>query len=119
MMPGSDTGEASEWSLTDAALEAIESAIARFKIEYATPDFAYYPLIAWREGAWATRPGEPSVDLPDCYDLSLISREDISAARFIPLASARFGVVAFSPRDRDAASSRRLIDYGGEAIVVR
>jgi hypothetical protein len=59
------------------------------------------------------------VDLPDCYDLGLIPREDINASRFLPIAHETFGIVAFVPRAEDAASSRRTIDYDGETIVVR
>ena len=107
------------WTLSSAAIAAVERAIVDFARDYAAPEFAYYPLITWRSGGTATRLGSTPVSLPDRYDLALIKQVDVGASNFIPISSPRFGVVAFVPSDQDAASSRRLIDYDGKNIVVR
>lgn len=107
------------WTISDAALAVIERAINDFERDYFRPDFAYYPVVTWRSGGQATKPGELPVSLPDRYDIALIPRADLRARNFIEIACRQFEVVAFVPRDEDAASSRRLIDFDGQDIVVR
>lgn len=64
-------------------------------------------------------PGTEAIDVPDGYDLGLIPKGDINASNFIAISHQIFDMVAFVPRPEDAASSRRVVDYDGETIVVR
>ncbi len=107
------------WTITAAAVAALQRAIDGFTRDFGSPDFAYYPLISWRTGGQATKAGESPIDLPDQYDLALIPRTDLGASNFVPVADPGFGVVAFVPSPGDAASSRRMIDYDGDRIFVR
>jgi hypothetical protein len=112
-------GSRDDWTISAAVTALIARAIADFVKDYSRPDFAYYPLITWRAGGQATRPNQAPTDMPDRYDLALIPRTDLHASNFVAIADPQFEVVAFVPRDEDAASGRRLIDYDGRDIVVR
>jgi hypothetical protein len=107
------------WEVSEAATAAIRRAIGDFVKNHGRPQFDYYPLITWRSGGTASKSGSAKIDLPDRYDLGLIPRADLGASNFIAVESRAFGALAFVPRDRDAASSRRLIDFDGQDIVVR
>jgi hypothetical protein len=107
------------WTISAAATAVISRAIDDFVRDYGAPGFEFYPVITWRTGGQVVAPAAAAVDLPDCYDLGLIPRGDINASNFIAIANESFEVVAFVPRPEDMASSRRVIDYDGEDIVVR
>lgn len=111
--------EAHGWTVSDAVVAVIGRAIEEFERDYFRPDFAYYPVVTWRSGGQATKPGEPPVTLPDRYDIALIPQADLHASDFIAVACQPFEVLAFVPRDEDLASERRLIDFDGQDIVVR
>jgi hypothetical protein len=108
-----------DWTISDAATTVISRAIDDFVRDYGAPEFDYYPVVTWRAGARLVAPVSEARDLPDCYDLGLIPRADINASNFIAIAHRVFDIVGFVPRPEDAASSRRMIDYDGETIVVR
>jgi hypothetical protein len=113
------TGAELDWTISDAATAAISRAISNFVRDYGAPEFEFYPVVTWRTGGRIVKPESEAADLPDRYDLGLIPRGDINASNFIAIANESFEVVAFVPRPEDAASSRRMIDHDGAAIVVR
>ncbi len=111
---------AKNWAITDSAIGVIDGAIERFTAEHTRPGFAFYPLISWTEGGWASRSGGPKLATPDRYEISLIRQSEIGATtRWIRIKSRKFGVVAVAPRIADVTAGRRLVDFDGQDIVIR
>lgn len=104
------------WRISERLAKAIRKRIENY-VRQASPDFAYYPSIMWALDTEIARSGSEPVRIPAGYALGIIRQDEIQ--HFIAIADESFGYVAFQPRKEDSDSSRRLIDDGGDAIIVR
>lgn len=108
-----------DWGLSDDAISIVREGMAQYVNAAGKPDFAYCPMIMWSLGGEMVLADGARNAVPPRYELGIAKIADVSARKFITVEDARLGLIAFSPRDIDLMSDRRLIDYNGIEIVVR
>lgn len=111
------------WALSGALEEHLAQAIVDFERDHGAIDYAFYPSVMWSLGGVVWNESDPDgtrVDAPAEYATGFYKRDPLpegDGLMFLP--SKRFGLIVFLPSDEDRASDRRLVDYAGDAIVVR
>ena len=82
-----------------------------------------YPSIMWSLGGEAWKSEDPEgtrIPIPAGYSVGFYNQNPLPEGdSLIFVKSDRFGLVVFLPRPEDQASSRRLIDFDGEEVIVR
>jgi hypothetical protein len=108
------------WKISDGLARHLATVMVQFVERAGEPDFEYCPAILWSLGGDVRKAtGELVNKVPPGYGLAVIKLQDIAEQGFATVMVPSLGIVAFSPEDADLASAKRMIDFTGDAIVVR